>query len=361
MVWEDGDCEPPSCPISEMTSNSRNDVLLKAHGVSKYFPVRGRFLSRDVVKAVDNVSFSVKDGEALVLMGESGCGKTTCGLTVIRLLEPTSGEVILKGRKLFSLERDALRRIRRDMQVVLQNPLASLDPRIPVRQAIAEPMVIHRRHLRLSREEMASRVSDLARIIGLREEELDRYPRDLSGGQQQRICICRALVLEPSFVVMDEPTSSLDVSVQARVLNLILDLRERFGLTYLFITHSAAVARYVGERVAVMYLGQIVEVGSVHKVFDEPLHPYTRALLHSVLTPHSSLDETRVLLEGSPERAINLPPGCIFQRRCKVVAEGCLARTPELVEVHEGHFVRCHRVVRFVGESSGNEFGYVRG
>jgi len=280
----------------------------------------------------------------LVLMGESGCGKTTCGLTVIRLLEPTSGQVTLGGVDLFSLKGDALRSVRRNVQVVLQNPLASLDPRVTVRRAIAEPMIIQRRHLSLSRHEMASKVSELAQIVGLREEDLDRYPRDLSGGQQQRVCICRALVLGPRFLVMDEPTSSLDVSVQARALNLILDLREQFGLTYLFVTHDAAVARYVGDRVAIMYLGQIVEVGSIDKVFEDPLHPYTRALLQSVLTPHSSLDEIEALLEGSPEKAVNLPEGCIFQRRCKVMGDECLACRPELLEVRSGHFVRCHKL-----------------
>ncbi|MFC2108051.1 oligopeptide/dipeptide ABC transporter ATP-binding protein [Candidatus Bipolaricaulota bacterium] len=325
-----------------MANNS--SALLEAHGVSKYFPVRGRLLGKDVVKAVDDVSFRIENGEALVLMGESGCGKTTCGLTVIRLCEPTSGEVTLGGVELFSLGRHALRDVRRDVQVVLQNPLASLDPRITARRAIAEPMVIQRRHLSLQRKEVASKVSGLAQIVGLREEDLDKYPRDLSGGQQQRVCICRALALGPRFLVMDEPTSSLDVSVQARVLNLILDLREQFGLTYLFITHDAAVARYVGDRVAIMYLGQIVEVGSINKVFEDRLHPYTRALLQSVLTPQSVLGETEVLLEGTPEKAVNLPEGCIFQRRCRAVGDECLPCRPELLEIRSGHFVRCHNL-----------------
>lgn len=325
-----------------MTNN--NDVLLEARGVSKYFRLRARLLGKDVVKAVDDVSFVVGNGEALVLMGESGCGKTTCGLTVIRLLEPTSGKVTLRGVELFPLKGDALRSIRRNMQVVLQNPLASLDPRVTARKAIAEPMIIQHRRMRLSREEIGSRVSELARIVGLREEDLDRYPRDLSGGQQQRVCICRALVLGPHFLVMDEPTSSLDVSVQARVLNLILDLQEEFSLTYLFITHDAAVARYVGDRVAIMYLGQIVEVGDIDEVFEEPLHPYTRALLQSVLTPHSSLNEVSVVLEGSPEKAVNLPEGCVFQRRCKARGEECLDHRPTLIEVRSGHFARCHKL-----------------
>jgi oligopeptide/dipeptide ABC transporter ATP-binding protein len=328
-----------------MTENrDKDDALVRVHGLSKYFTLRKGSLSRQVLKAVDDVSFDIGRGDVLVLMGESGCGKTTCGLTTIRLFEPTCGEVLFNEKKLFSLQGDELRRTRQDMQVVLQNPLPSLDPRVTIRRAIAEPLVIHRRFLGLGRREMGARVAELAQIVGLREEELDRYPRNLSGGQQQRACICRALVLRPSFLVMDEPTSALDVSVQARVLNLLLDLREELSLTYLFITHGAAVARYIGERVAIMYLGQIVEMGAIDEVLDDPLHPYTRALMNSVLSPHGTVKEKPVLLEGAPESAVNLPPGCVFQRRCKEGSEGCSTRSPELAEVHQGRFVRCHRV-----------------
>lgn len=321
-----------------------DEVLIRIGRLSKYFPLHKGAFSRQVLKAVDDVSFDVRRGEVVVLMGESGCGKTTCGLTAMRLFEPTSGEVLFKDKRLFSLRGDELRSIRQDMQVVLQNPLSSLDPRVTIRRAIEEPLVIHRRSLRLSREEVARRVSDLAEIVGLREEELDRYPRNLSGGQQQRACICRALALRPSFLVMDEPTSALDVSVQARVLNLLLDLREGFGMTYLFITHGAAVARYIGQRVVILYLGQVVEQGRIDQVLDSPLHPYTRALMNAVLSPYGSVREKAPPLEGAPESATELKPGCVFEKRCREKGEECATDCPDLIEVCEGHFVRCHRI-----------------
>jgi len=334
-----------SCPPLRfmLHSGAADDPLLRVRGLCKHFVLRSGVLARHTLKAVDDVSFDISRGEVLVLMGESGCGKTTCGLTAIRLYEPTSGEVIFGGKKLLELQGNELRRTRQEMQVVLQNPLPSLDPRVTVRRAIAEPLVIHRKYLGLNRSGEEARVAELVRIVGLREEELDRYPRNLSGGQQQRACICRALVLEPRFLVMDEPTSALDVSVQARVLNLLLDLRKELSLTYLFITHGAAVARYIGERVAIMYLGQIVEMGSIDEVLDGPLHPYTRALMNSVLDPHGTVKDKKVLLEGAPESAVDLPPGCCFQKRCKQASDECLSCAPELARVHDGRFVRCHK------------------
>ena len=323
--------------------DKKNKTLIRVIELSKYFPIRSTTLfRREAIKAVDNVSFEIKAGETLALMGESGCGKTTCALTIIRLLEPTKGDVIFGGERLFALEGEDLRGIRRNMQVVLQNPLASLDPRITLRQTIREPLIIHRHELKVSSEEIEARVVELARRVGLEGEELDRYPRDLSGGQQQRGCICRALILEPEFLVLDEPTSSLDVSVQARTLNLLLDLREEFGLTYLFVTHNAAVARYVGDRVAIMYLGNLVELGGVEEVFGEPVHPYTKALIGSVLSPRTTLDQVSVILKGTPEAPLKLPPGCVFQRRCREVSSECFTHKPELKEVSLGHFVACN-------------------
>jgi len=309
----------------------------------KHFPLRTGIASKNHLKAVDHVSFCVERGEVLVLMGESGCGKTTCALTSIRLLEPTAGIARFRGEDLFSMRGKALRSARREIQIVLQNPLASLDPRVTAGGAIAEPLHIHNRSLRLTTTEIERRVLDLAQTVGLSEEELGRYPRDLSGGQQQRVCVCRALALSPRLLVMDEPTSALDVSVQARVLNLLLDLKEQFALTYLFVTHNAAVAQYVGERVAIMYLGQIVELGRVERVLRSPLHPYSQGLMQSVLRPDARVTDVELGLEGAPERALDLPPGCVFQRRCACRTEDlpCQER-PDLLEVEAGWFVRCH-------------------
>lgn len=324
--------------------SSSSDPLLRANRVSKYFHLRGGLFPGKVVRAVDGVTFDIAAGESLVLMGESGCGKTTCALTVMRLIEPTAGEVVFRGRELFSLQAKELRAVRRSMQIVLQDPLSSLDPRVSARQAILEPLRIYQRQLRLSKRDMEERVSHLAEMVGLREEELDRYPRELSGGQQQRVCICRALILQPELLVLDEPTSALDVSVQARVLNLIIDLRTKLNLTYLFVTHNAAVARYIGDRIGIMYLGKIVEVGDAQAVLDGPLHPYTRVLLASVLSPVESVEEKHLTLRGSPERPVDLPVGCVFQRRCDWANTECREGMPELAEARPGHWVRCYRV-----------------
>lgn len=332
--------------------NANNlEPFLQVLGLCKYFPIRRGLLDfwgkKNYLKAVDGVSFYIKKGETLVLIGESGCGKTTCGLTLLRLLDPTAGKVLLGGKDLFTLESREMLAFRRHMQIILQNPLAALDPRISARETILEPLAIHRKILGISFKEAMERAERLANEeVGLLKEELNRYPRELSGGQQQRVCICRALVLEPQFLVLDEPTSALDVSVEARVLNLLLDLRDRFQLTYLFITHDAAVARYIGDRVAVMYLGKIVELGNIDEVFDEPLHPYTKALMESVLTPRTMLPKKEIILRGAPESPINPPEGCIFQRRCREHDNHCGSEEPSLIEVHAGHFVSCKKVER---------------
>lgn len=331
-----------------MTRDDRTTI--EVVDLCKHFVLRRAVFSSAVLKAVDHVDFSVRTGEVLVLMGESGCGKTTCALTAVNLLPPTRGTVRFEGQELFSLRRGELRQARRQIQIVLQNPLASLDPRVTVRGAIAEPLHIHNRALRLTRTEISRRVSALASSVGLREEELGRYPRNLSGGQQQRVCICRALILEPHLLVMDEPTSALDVSVQARVLNILLDLKTNLSLTYLFVTHSAAVARYVGDRVAIMYLGQIVEVGYAAAVLEAPKHPYSRGLMASVLTPNVRVEEIGVQLRGAPERPMNLPPGCVFQNRCPLVGPDCREARPELREAEPGRSVRCLRVRRALGD-----------
>jgi len=335
--------EKRSRALFSKTTTLGAGTLVQVHSLSKYFTQRSRlFAAKQLLKAVDNVSVDIMTGETLVLMGESGCGKTTFALTIVRLLEPTSGDVTYKGTNLFALSGEALRRMRRYMQVVLQDPLASLDPRLTLRQAILEPLVIHQRLLGLSRSQMTARVLALTERVGLKEEELDRYPRDLSGGQQQRGCICRALAAVPEFLVLDEPTSSLDVSVQARVLNLLLDLRRDYSLTYLFVTHDAAVARYVGDRVGIMYLGNLLELGAIGQVLDSPLHPYTKGLIGSVLSPYVKLAEMPLQLKGTPEAALALPLGCVFQRRCAVASDSCYAREkPKLVEVFPGRFVAC--------------------
>jgi len=321
-----------------------SEVLIEVRNLRKYFPIKKKIFSREIgqIKAVQDVTFDIRKGETLALMGESGCGKTTCGLTILRLLEPTAGEVRFEGQNIFDYDKEEMRRIRRNAQIVFQDPQEALDPLMGVRRTILEPFIIHGQ--RLSSDGREDVLVDLLQKVGLQREHLDYYPRELSGGQQQRVCICRALALHPKFLVLDEPTSSLDVSVQAQALNLLLKLREELKLTYLFISHDAAVVRYIADRVAVMYLGTSVELGPVDAVFENPLHPYTKALSLSVLTPDSKLGEKEVLLKGSPPSPQNLPEGCVFQERCSEKRDDCYKQLPELREVEEGHFVACNRL-----------------
>ncbi len=322
-----------------------NEPLIQVRGLSKHFPIRGKwFFSRTDLRrtsrALTEVSFDVERGETFALMGESGCGKTTCALAMIRLIEPTAGHVFFDHVDLVGLGARELRLHRRQFQMVFQNPQEVMDPLLSVRKTIEEPLLIHSPGV--ARAERREVVSTVANAVGLREDLLKRYPRELSGGEQQRVCICRALILRPKFITLDEPTSALDVSVQARVLNLLVQLKDQFGLTYVFISHDAAAVRWMASRVAVLYLGRIVELGQTETVFARPRHPYTRALIRSVLTVGSKLEDKVVVLKGAPPSPTEVPEGCGFQDRCAERGERCQRDVPTLVEVEPGHWVACN-------------------
>ncbi len=321
-----------------------DESLILVRGLTKHFPIRGRRLfarseSRRAVRALTDVSFDVQRGETFALMGESGCGKTTCALAMVRLIEPTSGQVHFEGEDLVSLRPRELRSRRRKFQMVFQNPQEVMDALLSVRQTIEEPLIIHSPEM--SRRERKDVVHTMANAVGLRDDLLKRYPRELSGGEQQRVCICRALILRPRFIILDEPTSALDVSVQARVLNLLVQLKDEFGLTYAFISHDAAAVRWMATRVAVLYLGRIAELGPTETVFAQPQHPYTRALIRSVLTVGTRLEDKTVVLKGAPPSPAAVPDGCGFQDRCTERRAGCGDEVPPLVEVQGGHWVAC--------------------
>jgi len=307
--------------------------LLQVEHLVKHFPVAG-----GLVKAVDGVSFSLLPGETFGLVGESGCGKTTIGRTILRLVEPSSGRIVFDGRDLRQLSRPELRRVRRDMQIVFQDPYASLNPRMRIGEAIAEPLVIHGIGNRQSRQEQ---VAELLRVVGLDPDYASRYPHEFSGGQRQRISIARALALRPKFIVADEPVSALDVSVQAQIINLLADLREQFGLTYLFISHGLAVVEHFCTRVGTMYLGKLVEVAPTRRLFTQPRHPYTQALLESIPIPDPSRRKVRAPLAGDVPSPLAPPPGCRFHPRCPVAVDECRHREPPLRDVGEGHQVAC--------------------
>jgi len=318
--------------------------MVAVEQLCKHFGQRKGIFARNslTLKAVDHVSFDIPEGETLGLIGESGCGKTTCGLTLLHLLRPTAGKVVINQQEVFTLTRREKQRFRRNAQIVFQEPQESLDPRMRIQNILLEPLIIH--NTNTSKAEREDLLMKIIAHVNLRKEHLRRLPRELSGGQQQRVSICRALILRPKFVVLDEPTSSLDVSVQARILNLLLDLKRDFSLTYLFISHDAAVVRYVADRVGVMYLGNIVELADADNIFDDPLHPYTEALCESILTPESQIHEKQVLLKGSPPTVEQLIPGCVFQDRCTVSLDVCKrGATPALRQAKEGHYVACHR------------------
>jgi len=320
---------------------SRNEEnLVEVRGLKKYFPAGASFFGAgaETVKAVDDVSFTIRRGETFGLVGESGCGKSTTGRCILRLIEPTAGEVEFGGKDLLAVGREELRKLRRDMQIIFQDPYSSLNPRMKVGDIIGEPLVIHRVG---SRRERRDRVAELLGLVGLNEEHSDRYPHEFSGGQRQRIGIARALALNPSFIVCDEPVSALDVSVQAQVVNLLQDLQERLGLTYLFISHGLSVVEHISTRVGIMYLGKLVEVAASEEIFDNPLHPYTRALLSAIPVPDPDLKRERIALSGEIPTAINPPSGCRFRSRCPMAEPRCAEIVPELVEVAPDHFVAC--------------------
>src|SRR4051794_21822071 len=312
--------------------------LLEVNHLVKHFPVRD---SDDVVRAVDDVSFKILAGETLGLVGESGCGKSTVGRCLLRLIEPTSGEIDFEGRDVVKMGRSEMRELRREMQIVFQDPYASLNPRMKVGDIIAEPLVIH--HIG-GRQERRERVATLMSKVGLDPDYMNRYSHEFSGGQRQRIGVARTLALNPKLIVADEPVSALDVSVQAQVVNLFQDLQAEFGLTYLFISHGLAVVEHISSRVAVMYLGRIVEIASAVDLYREPLHPYTQALLSAIPIPDPKQKRNRIVLQGDVPTPINPPSGCRFRTRCPMVIDECAVIDPELREITPGHSVACIRV-----------------
>jgi len=320
-----------------MSTNGKRE-LVNVRRLVKHFPVEG---SDDVVRAVDDVSFEILRGETLGLVGESGCGKSTVGRCLLRLIEPTAGEIDFDGRNVRTLNRGDLRELRREMQIVFQDPYASLNPRMRVGDIVGEPLVIHNIGTKNDRSE---RVGELLRRVGLDPDYRKRYPHEFSGGQRQRIGVARTLALNPKLIVADEPVSALDVSVQAQVVNLLQELQQEFGLTYLFISHGLAVVEHISTRVAVMYLGRIVEIAPAAELYLRPLHPYTQALLSAIPVPDPKRKRERIVLQGDVPTPINPPSGCRFRTRCPIAIDECARIDPELRELAPGHRVACIRV-----------------
>jgi oligopeptide/dipeptide ABC transporter ATP-binding protein len=329
--------------VPDQTNGSGETALLDVRHVKKYFPIRRGVLQREVahVHAVDDVSFSVAEGETLGLVGESGCGKSTLGRTLVRLLEPTAGEIIFEGEAIQNLGTRRLRPLRREMQMVFQDPYASLNPRKRVGTIVSDPMRIHNLG---SRSEQKKRVNEILETVGLSPEHYNRFPHEFSGGQRQRIGIARALALRPKMIVADEPVSALDVSIQSQMLNLLDDLQNEFNLTYVFIAHDLGVVRHVSDRIAVMYLGKIVELSPAEELYTRPIMPYTEALLSAVPIPDPDLAEKRerIVLEGDVPSPINPPSGCRFHPRCRYATDVCKQIEPPLVDYGNGHLAACH-------------------
>jgi len=329
--------------VLDQAHESDETPLLEARHVKKYFPIRKGVLQREVgrVHAVDDVSFAVREGETLGLVGESGCGKSTLGRTLVRLLEPTDGEIIFQGKPIESLGTRSLRPLRREMQMVFQDPYASLNPRKRVGTIVSDPMRIHNLG---SRDDQKRRVGEILETVGLSPEHYNRFPHEFSGGQRQRIGIARALALRPKLIIADEPVSALDVSIQSQMLNLLEDLQNEFQLTYIFIAHDLGVVRHVSDRIAVMYLGKIVELSPAEDLYTRPIMPYTEALLSAVPIPDPDLAEKRerIVLEGDVPSPINPPSGCRFHPRCRYATDVCKQSEPPLVDYGNGHVAACH-------------------
>ena len=316
--------------------------ILKIDNLKKWFPISGGLFSpKHYVKAVDGVSFAIKSGETFGIVGESGCGKSTLGRTILRLLEPSEGKIYFEDRDIAFVKHKDLQKLRRDLQIIFQDPYASLNSRMTVGKTIEEPLVIHRIGTKNERKE---KVEYLLETVGLSKDSILKYPHEFSGGQRQRIGVARALVLNPKLIICDEPVSALDVSIQSQILNLLNELQANFSLTYVFISHDLSVVHYISNRVAVMYLGKIVELATKEDLFNNPFHPYTKALLSAILHPEVDIKKERIILEGDVLSPVNPPSGCCFRTRCKYAEQICSEQGPELKEVNLEHYVACHKL-----------------
>lgn len=316
--------------------------LVRLENLKKYYPVKKGVLGqkKQFVKAVDDLSLEVYEGEVLGIVGESGCGKSTTGKLIARLIEPSEGKILFQGKDISRFKRSEMRSIRKDMQVVFQDPYASLNPRMTVGEIIAEPLVVH--GLTKTKEELNNRVAELLRLVGMDSYHSVRYPHEFSGGQRQRIGIARALAVEPKLIIADEPVSALDVSIQSQVLNLLTELKDKFNLTYIFIAHDLSVVEHISDRVGVMYLGNLVEMSGKKDLYKNPLHPYTQALLSAVPVPNPDAKRNRIILEGGIPSPVNPPSGCKFHTRCFKCMEKCKTVAPKKTVINENHYVYCH-------------------